>query len=60
MGDKDGNLWIGTEAGSLDKYAINTGKFTHYVPNEADPKALSGHYIRALVQDSDGDIWVGT
>jgi signal transduction histidine kinase/ligand-binding sensor domain-containing protein len=54
MVSRDGSLWIGTEGGGLVRYTH--GKFRAY--GAAD--GLSAEFVRALIQDSHGTIWVGT
>lgn len=58
--DRAGRIWIGTEAGALDMLDPATGQFTHYFPDEDNPEALSGGFIRAVLEDPDGTIWVAT
>ena len=58
--DKSGNLWIGTDAGGLDKYNPGTGIFNHYHHDPNDPTSLSHYCVNALFEDSSGNLWVGT
>jgi signal transduction histidine kinase/ligand-binding sensor domain-containing protein len=54
LADRDGSLWIGIYAGGLVHY--QNGKFKHYgVQN-----GLSDERIVSLLQDSAGDLWIGT
>lgn len=54
--DRDKRLWMGSNGGGLRCYDFRSGKFKHY--SEAD--GLSGNFIRSIMQDSQGRIWVGT
>ena len=51
--DRDGGLWIGTEAG-LVRFA--DGRFSTVPAAEA----LAGQHVRALYRDRRGDLWIGT
>jgi ligand-binding sensor domain-containing protein/signal transduction histidine kinase len=51
---RDGSLWIGTEGGGLLRY--RHGKFRAF--GAAD--GLSDEFVRALLEDSGGTLWVGT
>ncbi len=54
MVSSDGSLWIGTEGGGLLRYA--GGRFHAYGIKDG----LSDGFVRALLQDRQGTIWVGT
>jgi signal transduction histidine kinase/ligand-binding sensor domain-containing protein/DNA-binding response OmpR family regulator len=54
-----GDIWIATSHG-INRLKPATGKFTYYF---ADPKSeghLSDNWVRALYEDSNGTMWVGT
>jgi signal transduction histidine kinase/ligand-binding sensor domain-containing protein len=59
-GDADGNLWIGTMNGGLNRYDRQTGRFTHYMNDPADPTSLGDNCITSLHLASTGLLWVGT
>jgi signal transduction histidine kinase/streptogramin lyase len=52
--DREGNLWIGTEGGGLNR--LNQGK----VRTISASDGLSNGFIRAVRQMRDGKIWLGT
>ena len=54
--DSKGNLWIGTNGGSVSIYDRETDKFFNFLSS----KHLSGinRYIRSINSDKNGDIWV--
>lgn len=54
MVSRDGSLWIGTEGGGLVRYA--EGRFHAFGARDG----LSDGFVRALLQDRTGTIWVGT
>lgn len=53
--DPQGNLWVGTERGGLNR--LHDGKFTVF---RADPKDLPGDDVSSLYLDPQGVLWVGT
>src|ERR1700712_3079152 len=42
--DRDGNLWIATWGGGLNKFDWAKEKFTHYKTDRKDPNSLSNDY----------------
>ena len=53
--DKQGDLWIGTDGGGLNR--LRDGKFMNILQS---PKGLPADFITALLADADGNLWVGT
>ncbi|WP_171037818.1 hybrid sensor histidine kinase/response regulator [Dyadobacter luticola] len=58
--DLDGNLWIGTRTGGLNKYDRAKDHFTRFVNKEGDPHSINGNQINVVCKDSQSNIWVGT
>ncbi|MFH2115592.1 MAG: diguanylate cyclase, partial [Spirochaetota bacterium] len=56
--DKDGHLWVGTNAG-LNRYEGN-GRFRRYLSDPDDPTSLPSKIIRDLHIDESGVLWIGT
>lgn len=54
--DSRGFMWVGTHNGLTLFDGVKTMNFRQ---NERDSKAISGHFITAIVEDSAGQIWVG-
>jgi streptogramin lyase len=54
LSDKEGSLWIGTEAEGI--YRVHNGKVDHVHSIDG----LSGDYIVTIFEDRSGDIWVAT
>jgi ligand-binding sensor domain-containing protein len=54
MVSRDGSLWIGTEGGGLLRYAA--GRFRVFGAQDG----LSDGFVRSLLEDRKGTIWVGT
>ncbi len=69
--DKEGNLWVGCgspfpneeswkQEGGLNLLNRATGKFTRFLHDPNDPGSIANNKVRALLQDSKGNFWVGT
>ncbi len=67
--DRDGKIWIGTQHRGISVWDPSTGStslttspletgggFTHYTTEEG----LNGNLIQGLLEDRDGNIWIGT
>lgn len=54
LGDRAGNVWIGTGGSGLNLY--RDGRYTLYTTREG----LAGNFILTLYEDRAGGIWVGT
>ncbi|MGV3601612.1 MAG: two-component regulator propeller domain-containing protein [Dyadobacter fermentans] len=52
-------LWIGTEHGLFNLDAA-TGKMTAFHPRKPAENRLNSEWIKALLHDSNGNLWVGT
>ncbi|MGV3504850.1 MAG: two-component regulator propeller domain-containing protein [Adhaeribacter sp.] len=57
--DRQGNLWVGTAYG-VDKRDPETGRFTHFVNNNHNPRGLSNNNVNTVMEDSRGLIWLAT
>ena len=70
--DQQGTIWVGTGSafygenpgyegnGGLNKLNKETGKFIRYMHDEKDTHSLIDNRIRAIFEDSRGNLWVGT
>ncbi|MDJ0878635.1 MAG: two-component regulator propeller domain-containing protein [Halieaceae bacterium] len=56
----DGTLWLGTDAGGLNRYNRENDTFTHFRHAADDATSLSNDRVRVVYQDRLGNIWVGT
>jgi signal transduction histidine kinase/CheY-like chemotaxis protein/ligand-binding sensor domain-containing protein len=54
---KSGMVWVGTYSSGLDCFDPKSQRFKHYT---ASSKQLSSNYIFTLLEDSKGNIWIGT
>jgi len=64
--DRQGILWLGTRGRGLSEFDPVTGAFVYHL-QEWDPDTeawdqhtLSSNYIRDIVEDASGRLWVGT
>ena len=57
--DAAGSLWVGGDHG-LTQLDTETNDAVHYLPDAANPAAISEHSVRAVFEDSDGQLWVGS
>ncbi|MGI9270714.1 MAG: sigma 54-interacting transcriptional regulator [Woeseiaceae bacterium] len=55
----EGHLFIATDGG-LSKFEPNSKTFTHYKHDPNDPTSLNDNQLRALYEDANRDLWVGT
>ncbi len=55
--DHAGMIWIGSPAGLIryDGY-----RFRFHVHDDADPRSISGNFVRSLLLAHDARIWIGT
>ncbi len=58
--DKDGNIWVGTWGGGLNKLNPLTGNFKRYLYNPENKNGINDNIIWSITQDNSGNIWLGT
>lgn len=54
--DQEGNIWIGTRRGGLNKYIKAENSFIHYNINDG----LSGNDANGILCDASGYLWIST
>lgn len=54
------NLWIGTEAGGVNKMTVRKLSVRNYIHNSNDPRSISPNPVNAVLEDQLGNLWVGT
>ena len=57
--DIEGFIWMGNNFG-LNKYDPVTESFKRFVNDPNDSSSLNSNFVRAILQDHSGNIWVGT
>ena len=65
--DSEGTIWIGTGVpwepdndGGLNRFDRATGTFTRYLHDPNDVNSLASNKVRAILEDSKGNFWIGT
>lgn len=58
--DRDGDLWIGTYGGGLNKLDVEKDEITSYRHQRDNDKSLINDIVFSIAQDDDGYLWVGT
>ena len=58
--DSKGRIWVGTQGGGLARYEYETGGFTSFFNDPANPNSISDDDVQAIVEDTRGNLWVGT
>ncbi|HLF46820.1 MAG TPA: two-component regulator propeller domain-containing protein, partial [Chitinophagaceae bacterium] len=66
--DREGTLWVGTgfvwdsdsTNGGLNRFDRKTGTFTRYLNDPKNPHSLINNKVRAIFEDSKGNLWIGT
>ncbi len=62
--DRAGKLWVGTGGGGLNAFFPGVGdagpRFEHWRHDPRNPLSLSSDDVRALLEDREGRLWVGT
>ncbi|NKI27521.1 response regulator [Arenibacter sp. 6A1] len=56
---KDGSLWIGIDEKGLTRIMPN-GRKVQYNNSEKNEFYFKGKYVQSLVEDSKGNLWIGT
>jgi ligand-binding sensor domain-containing protein len=55
-----GDLWVGTWGGGLDRLNPSTHRFEHF-RETPDPRAgIPNNFVRSLAEDRSGVLWIGT
>jgi len=61
--DGNGNLWVGSWGGGLHMLtsgSMERGKFIRYLRQPSVPGQPISNYISSIVEDSAGDLWIGS
>ncbi|MBC7446651.1 MAG: hypothetical protein H7330_01155 [Hymenobacteraceae bacterium] len=59
-GQRTGRLWIGTQAHGLACYDPATGRVRQFRHDPRDSTSLADDYVRGVMQDRAGHVWVST
>ncbi len=58
--DRDGQLWVGTRERGLYRLNLETAQLEHFEHDAATPNSLSSNWVRDILQDTDGTLWIAT
>lgn len=56
----DGNLWIATWGGGLNKYNRAKNQFTVYTHETNNSGSIGSDFLKCICQDAAGNLWIGT
>jgi ligand-binding sensor domain-containing protein len=60
MEDDQGNLWIATYTGGVNKFDSRTERFTRYRHDPSNSNSIAADSVNSLARDSRGCLWFGT
>ncbi|MFZ6010308.1 MAG: ligand-binding sensor domain-containing protein [Bacteroidota bacterium] len=60
LDDRQGNVWLGTWHGGLNRLHIKSGTFEHFLHNEKDTFSLSTDNINDIHLDKKGRLWIAS
>ena len=58
--DPQGNIWIATHGGGLNKFDRKKGRFKHYIHDPQNPNSLSDNTVNKIILDNEGKYWIAT
>ncbi|HEX7028425.1 MAG TPA: EAL domain-containing protein, partial [Gammaproteobacteria bacterium] len=58
--DRNGNIWMATDGGGLNKFDPKSGLITKYFHESDNPGSLSSNSVISLEEDRRGRLWIGT
>ncbi len=58
--DYEGNLWVGTENGGLNRCDGKTGAITVHKEEDYYLNSIAGNTIKCIFADNHHDLWIGT
>ncbi len=58
--ERDGVLWIGTLKGGLAQLSADGEQVRAFASDPAVPGSLASPFVRAILRDTEGRLWVGT
>lgn len=57
--DHRGTIWLGTEAGGLNRYNPQTDTFDYFLHNPNQINSLGGSKVQCIFEDSKHRLWIG-
>jgi ligand-binding sensor domain-containing protein/DNA-binding CsgD family transcriptional regulator len=56
----NGDIWVGTNTGGLNKYDPSTGKFTKYRHDSSNPSSILDDSVYGISEGPEDGLWVST
>lgn len=53
------NIWVGTEAGGINKLTLRRLDIKNYIHNSNDPGSIGPNPVNAIHEDLFGNLWIG-
>ncbi len=60
LADSKDNIWVGTFQEGLQHFDPETESFTSYTHSNSDNSTICSDSVRAILEDEDGFLWIGT
>ncbi|WP_420578696.1 ligand-binding sensor domain-containing protein [Ekhidna sp.] len=57
--DTEGNIWVGTNSGGINKFDPATETFSSYQHDPKNPSSIAADRVREIICDGNGNLWVG-
>jgi len=57
---KNGSIWIGTYSDGVYKLNPSNNNLDHWSSDSYNPKSLSYNYVRSIIEDNSGNIFIAT
>jgi ligand-binding sensor domain-containing protein/signal transduction histidine kinase len=57
--DREGNIWIGSNNGGLNKWNKTAGTITRYQFNPKNEGGLKSNNVAGILEDMEGNLWIG-
>ena len=58
--DNHNIFWVGTFSNGISKANLNAKPFEYFYHDSKNPKSIINNHVRALCEDKQGNLWVGT
>jgi signal transduction histidine kinase/ligand-binding sensor domain-containing protein len=58
--DKFGYIWVGTSSSGLSRINLKNNQIKRYKNDPNDKNSLPGNYVRNMLRDSKGNMWICT
>ncbi len=56
--DREGNIWIATYDGGVNKWSRSSGRFSHFLPEPGNANGIRGKNVLKVLADTGGLLWI--